>query len=125
MPAQILTLYDQMVTIGPTGQHAKLDIGPFGISDLNIDDHTLRAILLFKVKGVGAVNLTMQFNGHTPCVDAYSFDPAEPDSMRARSWHEHLMVRENLRRQNNSLHVTVSGSGHVEVGDIVLFYHAN
>ena len=125
MPAQILTLSDTMVTIGPTGQHAKLDIGPFGMSDLNTDDNTLRAILLFKVKGVGAAKLTMQFNGNAPCVKNYSFDPAEPDSMRARSWHEHLMVRDNLKQHGNNLHVTVSGPGNVEIGDIVLLYHAN
>jgi hypothetical protein len=123
MPAQFLTLYDKMETVGPTGHLPKLDIGPFPISDLNTADNTLRAVLLFKVKGVEAATLTMQFDGHAPCVKDYSFDQ-EPDSMRARSWHEHMMVRDNLQKRNNRLHVIVDGSGHVEIGDIVLLYHA-
>jgi hypothetical protein len=122
MPAQILTLWDDIVEV-PSVANPDLKI-PFDMRDLNTVPDTLRAILLFKVKGVGAATLTMKFNGHRPCVNNYAFDPAEPESMRPRSWHENIMVSDNLKKQNNVLHVTVTGPGHVEIGDIVLLYHA-
>jgi hypothetical protein len=124
MPAQLLTLYDERVKIGDQpspGIQTSLDIGPFSMSDLNTATG-LKATLLFKVKAVDTVNLTMKFNNHTPVVNAYSFDQ-EPDSMQPRSWHETILAS-NLKKQQNHLHVSATGSGHVEISDIVLIYHA-
>jgi hypothetical protein len=134
MAAQILILYDQKVKIGPGGDQRKLEIGAFAISDLNTDVG-MKAILLFKVQAVGAAILTMKLNNATPVVDAYSFNPPEPDSMRARSWHETFVVTRteheptntppHLKQQGNHLVVSATGSGYVEISDIVLLYHAN
>jgi hypothetical protein len=121
MPAQILTLWNDMVEV-PSEENPELEIH-FDMSDLNTDNPHLRAILLFRVKGVGAAKLTMKFNRHRPCINK-SLGPAEPESMKPRSWHENIMVRKNLKKQNNVLHVTVTGPGHVEIGDISLIYHA-
>ena len=124
MSAQLLTLHDERVKIGNQpgpGIQTSLDIGPFSISDLNTTPG-LKATLLFKVKAVDTVDLTMKFNDHTPVVNAYSFDQ-EPDSMQPRSWHETILAS-NLKKQQNHLRVSATGSGHVEISDIVLIYHA-
>ena len=132
MPAQLMTVYDNKLSIGSDGDDGNsFNIRPFDLGDLNTQPG-LKAILLFKLKVVGAVNLTMSFNNHpTPVMDAHAFVP-EPASMNPRSWHEtfmahldpnHTDVPPNLKKNNNILHISADGPGHVEISDIELFYH--
>jgi len=127
MPAQILTLQDEQLTIG-SDKH----IGPFDLGDLNTETG-LKAILLFRVQVDGAMKLTMQFNDHFPVVKDHPFDPG-PDSMSERSWHENFVVTRtaeqppnappNLKKHGNMLHISATGSGRVLISDIDLIYHA-
>ena len=133
MSAQLMTIYDEKLSIGRTGDQLSFDTHPsFDLGDLNTEPG-LKAILLFKLKVVGAVKMTMSFNNHpTPVIDHDLV--AEPASMNPRSWHEtfiahldpqHMDVPPNLKKNNNILHISADGPGRVEISDIELLYHAN
>lgn len=118
--AQFVALADDAFTLPLTpSPTTDFERGPFPLADL---DRSRTAVLAFRVRAHGTPRLQMTLNQQS--VVSYEFDPPEPESTRPRSWHE-VVPGNILDPQVNFFVAAVTGSGSIDLSDIVLFYHAS
>ena len=118
--SQFVTISDDLLVLDPgLPNNCERTFVPIDLPDLN---RIRSAILAFRLRMRGTVHLKMRFNDNEHFID-YDFNPPEPDATRPRSWHE-VLPGIHLLPEDNFLLISATGSGKVEISDIVLFYHA-
>jgi hypothetical protein len=118
--SQFVAITDETFVLDPSLPHiGERTFTGIDLADLN---RSRTAVLAFRLTVHGIVHLKMRFNANEHCID-YKFDPPEPAATRPRSWHE-VLPGSHLDRDDNYLLISTTGSGTVDISDIVLFYHA-
>lgn len=92
----------------------------FDLAGLN----TLRAVVvMFKVTAKAPVHLRMRVNAGTQAFIDFDFADAEIGFAATRSWHE-IVPGTDFKVAANDLVASVTGSGTVQLSDIVILYHS-